>query len=229
MRGVSESKAGSSSLSEAQYIVAFILERVLLLLTKLRTAGVRNEFEKQVPNITNDTENDSNDPMLPGESVLGYFQGLTSEFDHNDLASNDEQPDSDKDLAVKYSSEDVLLIIDLSCVEHVEDLNDDKDVEHIGKVSTRSELFVLGFIQRSVVPVELSSWVDEAASLSSLESPERIRLRIDVLASKDNNVHDYDLIYSHTNNVFEHLSGDDVFVLPVGRSVKKFRSGRFSS
>jgi hypothetical protein len=54
---------------------------------------------------------------------------------HNNLSSNDDNPNSDEHRVSENSFEDVLFIIDLSSTEHVENLEEYKQVENDSQVS----------------------------------------------------------------------------------------------
>jgi hypothetical protein len=68
------------------------------------------------------------------------------------LTSSDEDPDHNKVGVFKHSFEDVDLIIDLSGGKHVEDLEDNKNIENDSEMSRWSAVF-----ERSVNVLSLES------------------------------------------------------------------------
>jgi hypothetical protein len=69
-----------------------------------------------------------------------YFKSLTSQLDNNYLSTCNDEPDNYIGNIVKDTIENVNLVVDLSNVDHIEDLHNDETIEYVGHVSTCTEL-----------------------------------------------------------------------------------------
>jgi hypothetical protein len=78
--------------------------------------------------------------VLPGETTNSNFDCSSSEVDDDELTSSDDDPDDKVHHVLGNSIEDVLFVIDFSGIKHVEDLNNDENVENVGEMSRRSEI-----------------------------------------------------------------------------------------
>jgi len=65
----------------------------------------------------------------------------SSQDNHDDLSSDNGEPNSDEHSVGMHSVEDVPFIIDLSSTEHVEDLEEHEQVENNGQMSGWSSSF----------------------------------------------------------------------------------------
>lgn len=221
-------ETGSPPFSQTENVVIFILEGVLGLGPELQADSVGNEFYNQVPNTTNYSQDNGNNPVLPWQSTIGDLQSCTAPGNNDGLTNSNQQPDSQVHFVCTNTLEDVFLIINLSGVDQVEDLDDDEDVEYVGVVSTGAKFFSIFAVKRGPIPISQPSrknvWV-----LFVLESPFESWFWVEVLPSKHDDVQNYDLVDGHPNDVLKHLSRDDVLISPIRGSVKEFSSRRFGS
>ena len=97
--------------------------------------------------------------MLPWQSSFRDVEGNIEEFDDNNMESTDDQPYHKEHFVLKEVIKNVDFIINLSTIDHVEDLEDHKDVENVSHMSARSIYFNLVLIQWSVIPIVESSWI----------------------------------------------------------------------
>lgn len=190
-----------------------------MLLSEFRAHGVWDESQNEIPEKLTNSEGNSDTPVNSSDGgILSAFHGDTSENDNDALTTNDDEPDDDVHEVVEDTSEDPFLVVDLPSVEHVEDLHPHEHIEHIGELSARAPVGFLERVKRSLIPIVRSSRVDMTWApwvfelLDGLWEP--------VVSSEHDGVDDSDLIDGVTKEMLDHLSGNDVFVSLVRRSLE---------
>jgi len=138
--------------------------------------------------------------------------------------------------------EDVKLIVDLSGSNHVEDLKDNKHIEHNSEMSGWSivgEEFVdFRSIEVSdhtvhngfVIPLSPHfNWMllgsdrsDTKSFVVSCVESTFNSLWEEFVSSEDNDEENDGLEDGHAHDVFDHFSGNDIFIFPVWWSLEKF-------
>ena len=72
--------------------------------------------------------------MLPRQSSWRYFEGYRAYLDYYYLYNHDHQPYSKEHLVYEEALEYIFLIVDFPGIDHVEYLQDNENIEHIGHV-----------------------------------------------------------------------------------------------
>ena len=86
-------------------------------------------------------------------------------------------------------------------------------------MSTGTHFFNILAVKRGPIPISQSSR-ENVRVLFVFESPFESWFWVEVLPSKHDNVQNYDLVDSHSNDVLKHLPRDDVLISPIRGSVK---------
>ena len=174
-----------------------LLKRIFLLFSELGAPGVRDKFESKRNYPSGEAEADGDDPVSVVKSVGADFHRFASKLCNDCLTSKDDHKDYAVGAVVKDSTKDVDLVVDDSAVDHVENLHDHKDIEHIGHVSACSLVRVFKTPEFCTIPVRNSAWVD-IGLVSSFVSVLNFWLGVEILTSENDDVDDYDFIDSHT-------------------------------
>lgn len=160
--------------------------------------------------------------MFPRKTTNSTLEYSSSKLDNDDLSSRDDEPNNNIHLIIHDSLENVFLIIDLSGVEHVEDLEHDENIEDISQMSAWAISRIFVFIKRWLIPIESSTRVNIGVNSSSFESPFWIGFRVEMFSSEHNSIDTGNLEEWDTKNDLNHLSGNDVFISLVRWSLKQF-------
>lgn len=100
-----------------------------------RAHGVRQEFQEEVDWEGNQGNHHADDPLGRGETIDVNGHESSEELAAADLRDHDYGPDDDEGGVGGDALEDVLLIVDLSGADHVEDLHEHEQIEDDGQVA----------------------------------------------------------------------------------------------
>jgi len=109
--------------------VAFILERVLSLVSNLRAPCVWDLLCNVVDSPCSQTKAEGDDPVRIMKSIFANLEGSVSEFNDDCLASQDNHKDDPVSDILMNSFELIGLIMDNSDVNEVENLHHDEHME----------------------------------------------------------------------------------------------------
>ena len=105
--------------------------------------------------------------LFPSKTLGVEREEGTSELNDEEVDSNDDYPDDEEHRVVEEAIADVLLVMDLSGGNHVNNLEPDEEVEDEGHVAGR--VIIIGFlhklVKRITVNVVKSAWEDHFAVL----------------------------------------------------------------
>jgi hypothetical protein len=143
------------------------------------------------------------------------------------LTTNNDKPNDDIHPVVEDTFEHPFFVVNLSCVEHVENLEPHKHIENIGELSAGTPFSFLEDVLRGLIEVVGSTRVNVAWAVGILEFCNGFREP--VFSSKDNGVNDGNLVNGVTKEMLNHFSGNNVFISSVGSSLKQVLLGWFGS
>jgi hypothetical protein len=175
---------------------------------------------------------------------------LNDEEVHND---NDD-PDNEEGWVVEEASADVLLVMDLPCGDHVDDLEPNEEVEDEGHVTARVSTYVrvLGAFYLRVITVNQICVVNLFIKLIAVEfvastgeyvftvidadcftvytvvTEHLIGLRDHVFTTEEEDEKNDHLIERHPDDVLGHLARDNEVLLDLGRALEEVRLGKLS-
>ena len=174
---------------------------------------------------------------------------LNDEEVHND----DDDPDNEEGWVVEEASADVLLVMDLPCGDHVDDLEPNEEVKDEGHVTASVSIDVrvlwavcaittLGCILLvnlliEFVTVEFVAATGEYevtvidADLSAVETvvtEHLVGLRDHVLTTEEEDEKNDHLVERHPNDVLGHLARDNEVFLDLRRALEEIRLGKLS-
>lgn len=93
---------------------------------------IREDSNENSPRKTEHGSDDGNTPLRSIKSIRDNLESPRALEDDDDLETNHEEGDEDKELVALDALEDVELIVEAAVVEHVEYLHPDKGVEDDG-------------------------------------------------------------------------------------------------
>jgi hypothetical protein len=96
----------------------------------LRAHSVWQKLEEEVDNESSESEEYRNAPLGDSQAVSVHLENSSSNDDNYNLAKEDEDPDEQEHGVLGDSLEKIELIVDFTCVEHVEDLEPHEDVKN---------------------------------------------------------------------------------------------------
>ena len=138
-----------------------VLKRILLLLTELGTPSVRNHFEEDSDNPCAETAGNGNTPVLSSNTILADLQGIRSKLHDDNLSTGNADPHKDEHPVGVNATEDIVVIIDNTAVDQIEDLHDREHVEDVCHL-TRGALILGVFApKRGTIPVAHTARVDK--------------------------------------------------------------------
>lgn len=85
--------------------------------------------------------------MNSAETVNAACDSMASKFNENDLRDCNKDDNRQEQVALKNSSENVEAIVDLSCGEEAEDLEEHESVEYHSKVTRRTVCLLIIIIK----------------------------------------------------------------------------------
>ena len=137
----------------------------LSLLSNLRAALIRNEFEHEVNRKGEDSDSKTDNPLEPSKSVSGALEHILGELREDHLDHENGHPDSAEHSVGNDSGEDVELVVDLSSVDHVEDLHENKGCEDDSHVSRGAVVVIILVVERLGVEGVRSTRVDHTVEV----------------------------------------------------------------
>lgn len=141
---LSELVAAGAVLSEGEHVVLGIGSHgVLLLDTKLWAPCVRDELENVACNPGGEASTNRDGPVLTSETVRADLKCEAAELNDDDLGTRNTKKNEDEHPVLRDSFENILLIVDLTSVDKVENLHDCEHIENICHVTTCSVLLLI--------------------------------------------------------------------------------------
>lgn len=162
--------------------------------------------------------------MSNAQSSSCTAEDICRELREDDLNNSDCKDDGDIERVIEEPSEDVLLVIDLSRANHVEDLEEHEDCEDNCVMSGNSISVLERFPKRLSIESVLSTWLDVSVDLGLVS----FFLRDEVLSLEDNEEDNKRHVHTHDPDMFGHLSRDDIVVPSLGSSFKEGWGRSFS-
>jgi hypothetical protein len=156
--------------------------------------------------------------MFPRKPSIRHLKSTTSNFNNDDLASSNDEPNDNEKNVVLDSSKDVFLIINFSDIEKVEDLHNNKDVEDIRHLSACSFFVtIFGPNGSNSIPIIKPTRVN-IGNIWLFKPPRNIRFWIEIFSSKANCIHNSNLKKCLSNDMLKHLSRNYIFISSLGWS-----------
>lgn len=204
----------------------------------------RLDLEQQVDRYAGNSNSKTKQPLGASKSKVAVnMEGRSRNRDKQGLQSEDAKYNDDKDDVVSDASKDIdlnrgikYLIVDFAAVDEIEDLHHDEGIEDEGEVSgVDSESiegsFVVSISRNSHDPAT----ADSTSYLAVVPFPLRVGgevlsvkavdfLRDEGLPCEDEDANDNDLEDGLADDVFHHVSGDDVVVAAVRLAFEKLVS-----
>ena len=175
---------------------------------------------------------------------------LNDEEVHND----DDDPDNEEGWVVEEASADVLLVMDLPCGDHVDDLKPNEEVEDEGHVTASVSIYVLVlaafysriitlnniFVDNRLIKLiavefvastgEYEVTVFDADNLTvwTVVTEHFVGLRDHVFTTEEEDEKNDHLIERHPDDVLGHLARDNEVLLDLGRALEEVRLGKLS-
>lgn len=126
----------SLSFSSQHFVISgCILDVLRVFVAEHWAHGVWNEFQEEVDWEGNQGNDYADDPLGSRETVDVDGQESSEKLAAADLSDDDGGPDDDEGGVSGDALEDVLLIVDLSGADHVEDLHEHEKVEDHSEVA----------------------------------------------------------------------------------------------
>lgn len=126
--------------------------------------------------------------MFPRKAAIADFEGSAAKLDDDDLAYGNQYPNYCVHLVLLDPFEDVLLVVNLPRVEHVEDLDNDEDIENVSVVSAWTQFISILAVERCSVPVSQPTR-EYVGVLFILKSPFQSGLWEKEFATKHNSIY----------------------------------------
>ncbi len=99
-----------------------------------------DQLEDESPNRGEGSEGHADSPLADSHSVTRDIEDSTSQVTNNELDACNCKDNEGKEPILGNSSKDILLIMDLSCIDEVEYLTEDEGIEDETVVARRSNL-----------------------------------------------------------------------------------------
>ena len=193
---------------------------------------------------------------LPG--LTGWVQGeeRACELNDEEVHSDDDDPDNKEGWVVKETSANVLLVMDLPCGDHVDDLEPNEEVEDKGHVtaSVSTGVLVLGAVCPCTiftfrVCIEIVNRLIQLISVDFVEATGEyeftvidadqfavftivtehlVGLRDHVFTTEEEDEKNDHLIDRHPNDMLGHLARNNEVLLDLGRAFEEIRLGKLS-
>ena len=116
---------------------------------------------------TQESDPKTNNPLDQRKAVSGHTKHVLGELGDEDLEQQNEEEDRHEHPVAKESFEYVYLIINYSCIYHIENLEKNESGKDNCVMSTCSMHVLVLFIQRIPILVVLMSWIDHAVVVNS--------------------------------------------------------------
>ena len=169
--------------------------------------------------------------LLPRETLGVQLEEGTSVLDNQVVDDDNNDPDDEESGVVEEVGEDVFLVVDLPCSNHVDNLEPDEQIEdesHVARgVSIDSGLFEDSFVQLFTVDTVLTAREDLAVLLHMdvisvlVELKLLIGLHNQVLTSEEEDEQNDHLEQRHVEDVLTHLAGDNEIILALRHAVQQ--------
>lgn len=97
--------------------------------------STRKKLQDDTDQKRSHTDNNTNKPLLDGETEIGvHSKGFSSNSDEDGLKGDDNCNDDEEDRVVTDAMEDINLFVQFTSVEEVEGLHHDKSIEDKGEM-----------------------------------------------------------------------------------------------
>lgn len=206
-------------------------------------------LEQQVDRHTDNSNYKTKQPLGASETKITVnMEGRSRNTDKQGLQSEDAKDNDDKDDVVSDASKDVdlhrgikYLIVDFAAVDEIEDLHHHEGIEDEGEVAGVDTQGIEGsFVVSISRNSDDSATADSASYLAVVPFPLRVGrevlgieavdfLRDEGLPCEDEDADDNDLEDGLPDDVFHHVSGNDVVVAAVRLAFQKLVSRSLGS
>jgi len=154
---VSKTKSVCSLLSEIQRSA---VDCFSLLLSNGWTESIWNTFSYSINWNGQERESKTNKPLSVVKTRSWAVENILSELGHKYLNNNYKTPDENKHEVLVNSVEHIPFIVNLSGVDHIDNLHEDEDCENNSEMSWRSIFSFISSIEIFIIPLIRSTRVD---------------------------------------------------------------------
>jgi hypothetical protein len=134
-----------SNLSQRCVVLQCSCDIFWRLVSKLREKSLWYKFGNEVEHTGCSSNANTEAPLWTRESIEMDFHCPTSELCNEELTSKDNHIDNEEHLIAKKTFENIEFVVDFSCTNHVENLEEDEHSESDSLVARRAHSFE-GFV-----------------------------------------------------------------------------------